>query len=491
MKIAVIGAGISGISAAAYASKDGHEVHVFEKNSTAGGRARQFTTANGYTFDMGPSWYWMPDIFDNFFSDFGYKTADFYQLIELNPQFEMIFSDGKLSLPKDYEDMKDIFEKTEKGAGKNLDRFMQAAQYKYETGMQEYVTKPCHSWLEFISFKMLKTALKLDLFTNFHSYVRKFFTHPRLLSLMEFPVIFLGAAPKNIPAMYSLMNYGGYKLGTWYPMGGFGQLVQAMKTVAEREGAQFHFNSPVNNIVVNDGNICSLQVNNTELYFDAVIASSDYHHTETLLAPQYRNYSETYWAKKTFAPSCLIYYLGFKNKIPRLKHHTLFFENDLDLHVKDIYELKKWPEKPSFYVCCPSKTDPNVAPTGHENLFLLMPLSIGIEDNEAIRDHYFLEMLHRIEKHCGIENLESMIDFKQSYCIREFINDYHSYKGNAYGLANTLSQTAVLKPSLRNKKIGNLFYAGQLTVPGPGVPPSIISGQIAASEVNKLKRKAA
>jgi len=488
-RIAIIGAGISGLSAAAYAAKDGNIVHVFEKHAQPGGRARQYTTENGYTFDMGPSWYWMPDIIDQFFQDFGSTVEDFYKLISLDPQFEMVFDDGNLSIPKNYHELKHLFESIEKDSAQNLDKFMQAAKYKYEVGMQDFVNKPCYSWMEFFSLKIAKSAIKLDLLTNFRSYVSKYFTHPKLRALMEFPVIFLGAAPQNIPALYSLMNYGGYALGTWYPMGGFYQLILAMKKVAESQGVQFHFNHSVEKIVTENNIANALVVNGVKLDFDAIIASSDYHHSETLLEEKQKNYTEKYWESRTFAPSCLIYYLGFKKRIAKLLHHTLFFENELDAHVHTIYEDKKWPEKPLFYACCPSKTDPYVAPEGHENVFLLMPIATGLRDDENIREKYFVEMIKRLEKHTGEKNLLEYLDYKRSYCVKDFINDYNAYKGNAYGLANTLNQTAVLKPSIRNKKIKNLFYTGQLTVPGPGVPPSIISGKIVATEVNKLEMK--
>lgn len=486
-KIAIIGSGFSGLSAASYAAKEGHDVHVFEKNSSAGGRARQFRTDHGYVFDMGPSWYWMPDIIESFFGDFGRQSSDFYTLVPLNPQFEMVFSDGTMNVPQNYTEMKDLFEKTEPGAGKKLDEFMSDAQYKYEVGMKDFVNKPCYSWFEFMSPKIAKSALKLDLLTNFHRFVRKYFTHPKLIMLMEFPVIFLGAAPKDIPALYSLMNYGGYKLGTWYPMGGFSKVIDAMKEVAEEQGVHFHFNSAVERFSIHNGKVTALATESEDAEFDTVIASSDYHHTEQVLLPEeFRNYTEEYWKKRTFAPSCLIYYLGIREKIEGLKHHTLFFENDLDLHTHEIYTDKKWPAAPLFYACCPSKTDPDVAPEGCENVFLLMPVATGIEDNEDIREQYFHEMIGRLEKHTGAENLLSKIEYKKSYCIRDFKEDYNAYEGNAYGLANTLSQTAVLKPSLRNKKLKNLFYTGQLTVPGPGVPPSIISGKIAAREATKI-----
>ncbi|MFV0155251.1 oleate hydratase [Empedobacter falsenii] len=486
-RIAIIGSGFSGLSAAAYTAKEGHEVHVFEKHNQPGGRARQLKTEEGYVFDMGPSWYWMPDVIQDFFEDFGYTTSSFFELISLNPQFEMIFSDEKIDVPENFEALKATFEKIEKGAGFQLEKFMKSAKFKYEVGMKDFVHKPCANWSEFISLKIAKSALRLDLLSNFRAYVARYFKDKKLRALMEFPVIFLGASPEKIPALYSLMNYGGYVLGTYYPKGGFYQLVLAMKKVAEEQGANFHFNSNVEKINVKNQKVSSLLINGKIHEFDEVIASSDYHHTETLLNEEYRNYNADYWRERTFAPSCLIFYLGFNETIPHLKHHTLFFEHDLDLHIDSIYEDKRWPEKPLFYACCSSKTDHSVAPNGRENLFLLMPIATGINDSEFVRQKYLTEMLLRLEKHTGTQDLQSKIDFKKSYCVRDFVSDYNAYGGNGYGLANTLNQTAVLKPKIRNKKLKNLFYTGQLTVPGPGVPPSIISGKIVANEINKIK----
>lgn len=487
-RIAIIGSGFSGLSAAAYTAKEGHEVHVFEKHNQPGGRARQLKTEEGYVFDMGPSWYWMPDVIQDFFEDFGYATSSFFELISLNPQFEMIFSNEKLDVPENFEALKETFEKIEKGASFQLENFMKSAKFKYEVGMKDFVHKPCTNWTEFVSIKIAKNALKLDLLSNFRAYVARYFKDKKLRALMEFPVIFLGASPEKIPALYSLMNYGGYVLGTYYPKGGFYQLVLAMKKVAEEQGAHFHFNCNVDKINVKDKSVSSLVINGEIYEFDEVIASSDYHHTETLLNAEYRNYTADYWEERTFAPSSLIFYLGFNETIPHLKHHTLFFEHELDLHIDSIYEKKRWPEKPLFYACCPSKTDHSVAPEGRENLFLLMPIATGIDDNEFVRQKYLMEMLSRLEKHTGVVDLQSKIDFKRSYCVKDFVSDYNAYGGNAYGLANTLNQTAVLKPKIRNKKLKNLFYTGQLTVPGPGVPPSIISGKIVANEINKIKK---
>ncbi|GHE23345.1 phytoene desaturase family protein [Sphingobacterium griseoflavum] len=486
-KVAIIGSGFSGLSAACYLAAAGFEVEVFEKNAQFGGRARQFTTEGGFRFDMGPSWYWMPDVMVDFFRDFDLRVDDYYTLTPLNPQFEMVFARDSVCVPSGMDELRMLFEEIEPGAGQKFDRFMEAARFKYEVGMKDFVTKPCHSWWEFVDLKIVKSAIKLNLLTDFRSYVRQYFKDPRLVALMEFPVIFLGAAPKDIPAMYSLMNYGGYGLGTWYPEGGFVQVVEAMVKVAKNLGVRFHANRPVRRILLEDGRASGIVLDDETVYCDKVVGSADYQHVESLLPKDLQNYLPTYWQQRTFAPSCLIFYLGFNTQIDGLKHHTLFFEHELEGHVADIYSHKKWPEKPLFYVCCPSKTDSQVAPAGCENVFLLMPIATGLEDGDAVREHYFQQMMTRLEKHTGRKGLAQHIIYKRSYCVQDFMQDYNAYQGNAYGLANTLKQTAVWKPSIRNKKVKNLFYTGQLTVPGPGVPPAIISGKIVAQEIINYK----
>ncbi len=488
-KIAIIGSGFSGLSAAAYLSAAGHNVHIFEKNETPGGRARQFKTQSGYVFDMGPSWYWMPDVFEKFFNDFGYKATDFYELTLLDPSFDVVFKNETLHVPENFEALCTLFESIETGSGEQLKTFMQEAEFKYKKGMQDLVYKPGLSVMEFADFSLIKNAFRLQVFSSFSKHVKKYFSNSKLIALMEFPVLFLGATPEDTPALYSLMNYAGLKLGTWYPMGGFGKIIDAMFTIAKKNNAKLHLNAAVEKIEVTKNKTKRILAGGEYFDVDAVIASADYHHVESdLLPPQYKNYEEKYWDKKIFAPSCLIFYLGLNKKIEKLNHHTLFFDEDLAIHSKEIYTSPQWPTKPLFYVCCPSKTDPTVAPAGHENLFLLMPIAAGLKDSADMREKYFYIMMGRLQQQTG-ENLLPYIDYKRSYCVNDFINDYNSYKGNAYGLANTLRQTAIFKPTMRNKKIENLFYAGQLTVPGPGVPPSIISGKIAADQLIKYLKQ--
>ena len=484
--VGIIGSGFSGLSAAAYLSAKGYDVHVFEKNNEAGGRARQLITDQGYVFDMGPSWYWMPGIFEKFFNDFGYSVNDLYELKLLDPSFDIVYGrHDKVSIPTGFNELCKLFEGIEPGSAGKLKKFMAEAEYKYKTGMENLVYKPGLSLGEFNDIALLKGAVRLQVFSSFSKHVRKYFRHPKLIALMEFPVLFLGATPADTPALYSLMNSAGLKLGTWYPVGGFGKVVEAMKSIAEQNGTTFHFNAPVEKIGVVNKKVSYLVVNGEKVDCDGVVASADYHHVESkLLEEPYRNYSENYWKAKTFAPSCLIFYVGVRKKIASLNHHTLFFDEDLAVHANEIYKAPGWPSKPLFYVCCPSRSDDRVAPPGHENLFLLMPVAPGLNDTNELREKYFAIMINRIQEQTG-EDILQHIDFKQGYCINDFVMDYNSYRGNAYGLANTLRQTAILKPCIRNKKVENLFYAGQLTVPGPGVPPSIISGQIAALQLMK------
>jgi phytoene desaturase len=486
-KIGVIGAGFAGLSAACYLSSVGHEVYVFEKNAGAGGRARQIQTANGFVFDMGPSWYWMPAIFEQFFKDFGHRVSDFYQLQLLNPSFEIVFGkQDTMVIPAAFKDLQDLFESVEPGSGNALQRFLQEAEQKYRFGMEQLVYKPALSLTEYLNAKLIWKSLQVDVFMSFSKHVRKYFSNPRLQALMEFPVLFLGTKPSQTPALYSLMNYAGLKLGTWYPQGGgFGKVIEAMQHIALKNGVIFHFNSNVEKILTGAGQVTGLQLDGRTVLFDGVIAAADYNHVEKeLLSKDNRNYDDKYWNKKVLAPSCLIFYLGIDKKLSRLNHHTLFFDESLNDHADQIYKHPQWPTKPLFYVCCPSKTDDTVAPPGHENLFLLMPIAAGLNDNAETRDNYYSVMINRLEEFAG-ESVHNHVVYRRSYCIKDFISDYNSYKGNAYGLANTLSQTAILKPKIKNKQLKNLFYAGQLTVPGPGVPPSIISGKIAAGLLNK------
>ena len=489
--IVVIGSGFAGLSTACFLAKAGFAVTVVEKQATPGGRARQLIQ-DGFMFDIGPSWYWMPDVFERFFNEFQKKVSDYYSLDRLDPSYRIYWQDGEMNVPANYNELKNLFESIEQGSGVQLDKFLAEANYKYQVGINKLVHKPGQSITEFLDWDVIKGVFKLDVFTNMKKHVGKYFKNPKLQQLMEFPVLFLGALPQNTPALYSLMNYADIKLGTWYPQGGMYKIVEGMYSLANELGVKFEFNSDVQQIDVIDGKAKSITYNQTNQQLpitvsaDVVISAADYNFTETKLLPEKsRTYSNEYWNKRTMAPSCLLYYIGVNKKLKNILHHTLFFDTDFGVHGKEIYDSPAWPTDPLFYVSATSVTDKTTAPIGSENLFFLIPVASGLQrDTEELRDKYFDKIVKRFEEKIGEKIIDNIV-YKKSYSVSNFVHDYNSFRGNAYGLANTLMQTAVLKPSCKSKKVINLFYTGQLTVPGPGVPPSLISGEVVAKEVIK------
>ncbi|MFV7235854.1 phytoene desaturase family protein [Flavobacterium sp. ZB4R12] len=481
-KITIIGSGFSALAASCYLAKSGHQVAVFEKNATIGGRARQLKR-EGFTFDMGPSWYWMPDVFDRFFADFGKKTSDYYELIKLSPAYRVYYGiDDFIRIADNLPDIISTFEAIEKGSGKILNEFMAEAKSNYDIAIKDLVYRPGVSPLELIT---VETVKKLgQFFSNISKEVRKKFKNERLIQILEFPVLFLGAKPSDTPSFYSFMNYADFGLGTWHPKTGMFDVVRAIESLARELGVTFHTNSNIERIIVEDKVAKAIVVNGETIASDLILSGADYHHTETLLDNEHRAYSEKYWDCRVFAPSSLLFYIGFDKKIKNISHHALFFDVDFYQHAKDIYDEPQWPKEPLFYANFPSLTDTTAAPEGMETGFFLVPLAPGITDTEELREEYFNKIMDRFET-ITQQSVKNNIIFKQSFCKNDFVSAYNSYKGNAYGMANTLLQTAFLRPKLKSKKVKNLYFTGQLTVPGPGVPPALISGKLVSELINK------
>ncbi len=480
--IAIIGSGFSSLAAAAYLAKQGNNVTIYEKNSTVGGRARQFHK-DGFSFDIGPTWYWMPDVFERFFADFNKLPSDYYELIKLAPAYSVYFGESDyITIEDTLEKICVAFEEEEKGSSIKLKKFIDEALDNYNIAIKDLVYRPGVSPLELVTPVTIKKIGQF--FSTISKEVRKEFRNTRLISILEFPVLFLGAKPSNTPAFYSFMNYADFGLGTFHPKEGMYSVIKGMKSLAEELGVTIKTNQNVEKINVNNSIATGIVVNSKTILADIVLSGADYHHTETLLDSKYRQYSEAYWKKKTFAPSSLLFYVGFDKKLKNVEHHTLFFDVDFEAHAKDIYDTPKWPDNPLFYASFPSKTDNNAAPSGKEAGIFLIPLAPGVEDTQELRLKYFNIILDRFEKLTN-QDVKKYVIFKESFCINDFINDYNSYKGNAYGLANTLMQTAFLRPKLKSKKVKNLFFTGQLTVPGPGVPPSLISGKLVSGLIAK------
>lgn len=483
--IAIIGSGFSALAASCYLAQQGNKVTVYEKNDTIGGRARQFKK-EGFTFDMGPSWYWMPDVFERFFQDFNKKTTDYYELIKLNPAYRVYFGvDDFINIYDNLEEIKTTFESIEKGSGQKLETFIRQAKSNYDIAIKDLVYRPGVSPLELIT---VETTLKLNqFFSTVSTDIHKKFKNERLIQILEFPVLFLGAKPTKTPSFYNFMNYADFGLGTWHPKTGMFDVVRGIEKMALELGVTIETNSVIEKIIVENKTATAIIINGKTIKADIILSGADYHHTETLLDIEHRAYSEQYWESRVFAPSSLLFFVGFNKKIENISHHALFFDVDFNQHAADIYDEPKWPEAPLFYANFPSKTDLSAAPEGMESGFFLIPLAPGINDSATLREEYFEKIITRFEK-LTKQEIKNNIIFKRSFCKNDFVNDYNAYKGNAYGMANTLLQTAFLRPKLKSKKVRNLYFTGQLTVPGPGVPPALISGKLVAELIQKSFR---
>ncbi|WP_029272353.1 NAD(P)/FAD-dependent oxidoreductase [Flavobacterium sp. KJJ] len=480
--IAIIGSGFSALAASCYLAQQGNKVTIYEKNDSIGGRARQFKK-DGFTFDMGPSWYWMPDVFERFFQDFNKKTSDYYELVKLNPAYRVYFGvDDFINIYDNLEEIKSTFESIEEGSGKQLETFINQAKSNYDIAIKDLVYRPGVSPLELVT---LETTLKLgQFFSNVSTDIRKKFKNEKLIQILEFPVLFLGAKPTKTPSFYNFMNYADFGLGTWHPKTGMFDVVRGMEKLARELGVSIETNSAVEKIIVENKTATGIVINGKIISADIILSGADYHHTETLLEKSDRAYSEKYWDSRVFAPSSLLFFVGFNKKIENITHHALFFDVDFNQHAADIYDKPKWPESPLFYANFPSKTDITAAPEGMESGFFLIPLAPGITDSESLREEYFEKIITRFEA-LTQQKIKNSIIFNRSFCKNDFVSDYNAYKGNAYGMANTLLQTAFLRPKLKSKKVKNLYFTGQLTVPGPGVPPALISGKLVAELIQK------
>lgn len=481
-KITIIGSGFSSLSAACYLAKSGHQVNIYEKNNSPGGRARQLKK-DGFVFDIGPSWYWMPDVFEKFFNDFGKSVDDYYKLERLDPGYQVYFGkNDSIYIGDHLEKIYDVFEGVEKGSAQKLKKFIKKAADNYKIAINDLVYRPGLSPLELITPETIK---KLGyFFSNVKKEVTKDFKSPKLTQILQFPVLFLGAKPADTPAFYNFMNFADFGLGTWHPKNGMYSIVEGMVSLADSLGVKIYLNSPVEEILLEKNKAVGIKIKNETILSDIILSGADYHHTETLIPSNYRSYSEAYWDKKVFAPSSLLFYIGIDKKVKNVSHHTLFFDVDFDAHASEIYDNAKWPDEPLFYANFPSISDPDMAPKGKEACFILIPIAPGLEDTGSLRKKYFDIVLTRLEKLTD-QQLSSSILFKESFSVNDFISVYNSYKGNAYGMANTLFQTAFLRPKLKSKKVENLFFSGQLTVPGPGVPPALISGKLVAGLIEK------
>lgn len=479
-KIIIIGAGFGGISLAALLAKKGFEVHVYEKNDQIGGRAR-LIQEYGYTFDMGPSWYMMPDVFEDFFNTLGENIHDYLKLSRLSPSYRVFLKseDAHYDFYSDREKNARLFESIEPGSAQKLADYLDESKRQYDIAKKEFMYKNYDSFFDFFNKRTMQEGRKLEIFNTMEKIINRTFKSEILRKVMQFQMVLLGTAPKDAPGIYRLMNHVDFDLGVWYPDRGIYELPKAITQVAEKYGAHIHLNSSVKKILTEDKKAVGIELESGEIVrADIVVSNADMHHTEhTLLDASHSDHSEKYWEKKKMAPSAFIMYLGVGKKFDSITHHSLLFSEHWDAHFKEIFDSPTFPSDPSLYVCAPGKTDPTVAPEGKENLFVLVPIASGLEYTEKDLEHWSTLVLDLMEKHMGMSGLKDHIEYKKMYCVKDFEKDYNSYKGSALGLAHTLSQSALWRPNNISKKVKDLYFVGANTNPGIGMPICVISAE--------------
>ena len=516
----IIGSGFGGLGAAAILSKTGWDVTVLEKNEMVGGRATQFTASQNtkgvwikdkkvvknsanelskvegqklkvvesFRFDMGPSWYLMPDVFEHFFEILGEDVHKHLDLKKLAPSYRIFYKDEDKHVDI-YSDLKKdlpTIEAIETGAAEQLKKYLDQAGYQYDVAKDRFMYKNYDSWRDFLTKEMATEGRKLSVFKTMDKYVKGYFKTDQLQKIMQYPLVFLGSSPYNTPAIYNIMSHIDFNMGVFYPQGGLYKITEALQNVATKHGAKFKVNSTVKQILVHEGRADGVVLENGKtLKADIVISNADIHHTESkLLAPEHREYSDKYWQSRTLAPSALIMYLGVKGKYKNLKHHNLLFSKDWKHNFAQIFDQPAWPDDPSLYVCAPSKTDPSVAPYNHENMFVLVPIAPGLTYTQRQLDKYAEKVLETMEREMKLPDLRKNIVFKELFSVKEFKERYNSQDGTALGLAHTLKQTAIFRPNNISKKVKDLYYVGAGTNPGIGMPITLISAELMYKRLN-------
>ncbi len=481
--IGIIGGGFGGLTTACLLAKQGYKVTLLEKNDTLGGRARMFEE-QGFHFDMGPSWYLLPDTIEEILQLTG-TSAKELDLIRLDPHYKMFFHDEEVSISANMEENYKLFERLEPGVTPRIKKYLAQAEHKFNVSMNEFIEKPYFKLSEMLTWKIIKEGRNLDLFTSFDAHLKKYFKSDKVRKILGYTMVFLGGSPKNTPALYSLMSHGDFNLGVYYPKGGMNALARLLERQAKKLGVDIQTSQEITSIDVENGVAKTVQSKDKTYTFDEVVVNADYAWAETnLLEKKWQTYKEKYWEKKTIAPSGFIMYLGVDKKIKNLEHHNLMIEHDWMKHFNEIFENPTWPTTPSYYVCAPSKTQEDIAPKGCENLFVLVPVAPGLQDDDKTREIYAKKIIKDLERKTG-ENITDHIKVQRLYSQKNFSKDYNAYKGTALGLAQTLFQTAYFRPKNRSKKVNNLYYVGQYTNPGTGVPIVMISAKIVAGLISK------
>ena len=482
MSILIVGAGIGGLSLAAILADAGKDVTIIEKNSTPGGRARVYQE-KGYTFDMGPSWYIMPDIYEKFFQELGLSIEDCYDLVRIDPSYRIFFKNREqIDVSSKIEENIELFGKMEENGGEKLRRYLEKAGRDYRIAVDELLMRDYDQLRNLIDGKLIREGLKLPLFGNIDDYISGIFSSEEAKRVLEYSIGFIGGSPRNTPSIYYIMNHVDLKLGVWYPMGGIGKVVEKLYELCVEKGVKFKFDEIVTKVLSENGKAIGVETSKGVYKSDRVVINADYPFAElNLLDETERTYETKYWESKLFAPSALVIYIGLMRKLNNLEHHNLYLAGDWSLGFNTLYDLNdpEWPGNVSYYVNVTSRTDPSVAPKNGETVFILIPTPDDFEDTPESREALYRKIVGHIEETMGEEIIGNEV-VKSIFGPNDFVQDYNAYKGTSLGLVHTLTQSAIFRPSHRSKKLKNLYYNGHYTHPGIGVPLVLISSQILA-----------
>ncbi|MBN2051260.1 MAG: phytoene desaturase [Spirochaetales bacterium] len=484
-RVVIIGAGLAGLTAAIKLARKGFKVSVYEKHGTPGGVARTIED-RGFRFDTGPTWYLMPEVFESYFSSVDRKIEDYLDIVPLSPSYKIFFEkDEPVVIHREMEKNITLFDSLEKDGGKKLQGYLKDSKFKYEAALKEFLYRDYRGPFDFLHWPLIRDGLRLNLLRTLDNHVSRTFSDHRSKKIVEFNTVFLGSSPYKTPALYSLMAHVDLTIGVYYPMGGIHELAKALYRIGREYGVEYHFNNEVKHIIARGGKAEGIETAAETVKADIVLSAAEYHHTDTaLLDRKHRNYPDLYWKTRIMAPATLLLYVGVKKKLPKLLHHTFYLADDWSVHFNEIFNTKRWSGNPCYYLGCPSKTDPSVAPEGMENLFILVPLAPGMDDHDSVREEYADRILRHLETLIG-EEFASDIAVKYIASQRDFITNNHYYRGTALGLAHTLSQTAIFRPSHRSFRLKNLYYTGHYTQPGIGMPMAMIGSELVCDLITR------
>ena len=482
-RVVVIGAGLGGLATAALLANDGWEVTLLEKNEGPGGRARVWESL-GFFYDMGPSWYLMPDAFHRYFRLFGKTASDFFSLVRLDPQFRVFSGTGDVyDVRDDLRANAELFNRLEPSGAAKTERYLEMARKQYDLSVRHFLYRDYDGLTDFLHKEILTKGLRLGVLGSVHKLAAKEIRDERLQQILEFTMVFIGGNPKQTPGLYALMSSIVLDRGVWYPMGGIGMIVRALQELGQAKGVRYEYGCPARGIRASDGRASEVLTDLGAFPADVVISNADYHHTETMLLDRnVRTYDDKFWRRRVLSPSAFILYIGLDRRLDGLLHHNLYFEKNWDIHFDAVFRNPAWPERFSYYVSCPSKTDPSVAPPGMENLFFLVPVAPGMDDTDDMREAFAGRVLDHFEQMTGQTIRRNMV-VRRIFSQQDFIADYNTYKGTAFSLSHTLFQTAVFRPRRRSRRLTNLYFTGQYTHPGVGMPMVFIAAELTAKRV--------